>query len=112
MILFIIAAFMAYKKASLTGRSGILWAFITAAVYIGTQLILALGIGLFLGIGVELFGWSETIYEDWNLLVTALCIVASFGAVWLIFRYLDKAPPEEIFVSPPPPPPPTFDENV
>jgi ABC-type glycerol-3-phosphate transport system permease component len=107
MILFILAAFMAYKKAQSTGRSGILWALITAAVYIGTQLLFALGIGLFLGIGVELFGWSETIYDDWNLLITAVCIIASFGGVWLVFRYLDKLPAEETFVSPPPPP--TFD---
>jgi len=100
---------MAYKKAKSTGRSGILWAFITAAVYIGTQLLLALGIGLFLGIGVEIFGWSDTIYDDWNLLITAVCIVASFGGVWLVFRYLDKIPQEEIFAAPPPPP--TFDEK-
>ncbi len=107
MILFILAAFMAYKKAKSTGRSGILWAFITAGVYIGIQLLLALSIGLFLGIGVELFGWSETIYDDWNLLITAVCIIGSFGGVWLVFRYLDKLPEEETFVAPPPPP--TFD---
>ena len=107
MILFIIAAFLSYKKAVSTNRSGILWAFITAAVYIGTQLLFALGIGLFLGIGVELFGWSETVYDDWNLLITAICIIASFGGVWLVFRYLDKMPKDETFVSPPAPP--TFD---
>lgn len=109
MILFVLAAFFAYKKAQSTGRSGILWALITAGVYIATQLILALGIGLGFGIGVELFGWSETIYEDWNLLVTAICIVGSFGSVWLIFRHLDKLPPEETFAAPPPPP--SFDEQ-
>jgi FtsH-binding integral membrane protein len=107
MILFILAAFFAYKKAKSTGRSGILWALITAGVYIGTQFLFALGIGLFLAIGVELFGWSETIYDDFNLLITAVCIIASFGSVWLVFRYLDKIPEEETFISPPPPP--TFD---
>ena len=107
MILFIIAAFLAYKKAKSTGRSGILWALITTGVYVGTQLLFALGIGLFLGIGVELFGWSETIYDDFNLLITAVCIIASFGGVWLVFRYLDKMPQDETFVQPPAPP--TFD---
>ena len=107
MILFILTAFIAYKKAKSIGRSGILWALITAGVYIGTQLLFALGIGLFLGIGVELFGWSETVYDYWNLLITAVCIIAAFGGVWLVFRYLDKLPAEETFVSPPPPP--TFD---
>jgi len=104
MILFILAAFFAYKKAKSTGRSGVLWALIVAGVYIGTQLLLALGIGLFLGIGVELFGWSETAYDDFNLLITAVCIIASFGSVWLVFRYLDKMPKDETYIVPPPPP--------
>ena len=107
MILFILAAFFAYKKAQNTGRSGILWALITAGVYIGTQLLLALGIGLSLGIGIELFGWSETLYEDWNLLITAICIMGSFGSVWLVFKYLDRLPIDDSVISPPPPP--TFD---
>jgi len=108
MILFILAAYMTYKKDKMTGRSGILWAFITAGVYIGVQLLLALAIGVFLGIGVELFGWSESVYDDYNLAVTAVCIVGSFGGVWLVFRYLDKIPSEEeTFAAPPPPP--TFD---
>ena len=98
---------MAYKKAKLTGRSGILWAFIAAGVYIGAQLLLGLAIGVFLGLGVELFGWSETVYNDYNLLISAVCIVASFGGIWLVFRYLDKIPEEETFAAPPPPP--TFD---
>jgi hypothetical protein len=110
MILFILAAYFAYKKAKSTGRSGILWAFITAGVYIGMQLLLGIGIGLFLGIGVEFFGWSETVYEDFNLLISAVCIIASFGGVWLVFRYLDKIPEQESYIAPPPPPP-IFDEK-
>ncbi len=60
MILFILAAYFAYKKAKSIGRNGFLWALITAGVFIGTQFFVALGIGLFLTIGVEIFGWSET----------------------------------------------------
>jgi len=107
MILFILAAYFAYKKAKSTGRNGFLWALITAGIFIGTQFFVALGIGLSLAIGVEIFGWSETVYEDFNFLITAVSIVASFGSLWLVFRYLDKIPGEETFTSPPPPP--TFD---
>jgi ABC-type glycerol-3-phosphate transport system permease component len=107
MILFILAAYFAYKKAKSTGRNGILWAFITAGVYIGMQLLLGIGIGIFLAVGVEFFGWSETVYNDFNLLISAVCIIGSFGGVWLVFRYLDKIPEEETFAAPPPPP--TFD---
>ena len=107
MILFILAAYFAYKKAKSTGRNGFLWALITSGVFIGTQFFSALSIGLFLAIGVEIFGWSETAYDDFNFMITAVCIVASFGSVWLVFRYLDKLP-EETFTSQQPPPP-TFD---
>jgi len=107
MILFILAAYLAYKKAKSTGRNGFLWAFITAGVFIAAQLFVAFAIGLFLAVGVEIFGWSEAVYDDFNFLITAVSIVASFGSIWLVFRYLDKIPEEEIFTSPPPPP--TFD---
>ena len=56
MILFILAAYLAYKKAKSTGRNGFLWALITAGIFIGTQFFVALGIGLSLAIGVEIFG--------------------------------------------------------
>jgi len=107
MILFILAAYFAYKKAKSTGRNGFLWALFTSGVFIGTQFFVALAIGLSLAIGVEIFGWSEAVYDDFNFLITAVSIVASFGSVWLVFRYLDKIPQEEAFTSPPPPP--TFD---
>ncbi len=107
MILFILAAFFAYKKAKSTGRNGFLWALITAGVFIGTQFFVALAIGVFLAVGVEIFGWSETVYDDFNFLITAVSIIASFGSVWLVFRYLDKIPQEETITLPPPPP--TFD---
>jgi len=107
MILFILAAYLAYKKAKSTGRNGFLWALITAGVFIGTQFFAALAIGLFLAVGVEIFGWSEAVYDDFNFLITAVSIVASFGSIWLVFRYLDKIPGEDTFTTPPPPP--TFD---
>jgi len=92
-VLFILAAFMAYRKAKSTGRNGFLWAAITAGVYIGIQLLLGIGIGLFLAVGVEFFGWSEAVYTDYNLLISAICVVASFGGVWLVFRIWTNCPP-------------------
>ena len=106
MILFILAAYFAYKKANSTGRSGIAWALITAAVYLGIQILLALGIGVFIGLGITFFGWSESLFDDLNILISIICAVAGFGGVWLVFRYLDKTPKEESI--PLPPPPPTF----
>jgi len=109
MVLAILAAWFGYKKAKETGRNGILWAFICAGTFIGTQLLCTLVIGTFIGIGIAFFGWSEKIYDDYSPLITVICIIASIGSLFLLFRHLDKIPEEEIAVSPPPPP--TFESK-
>lgn len=104
MIFAIVAAWLAYKKAKDTGRSAILWAFIAVAAFVGTQLLVSLIIGVFLGLGVGFLGWSETILTDaYTIPVTVVAVVASFGATWLVLRYLDKIPEEDTFTAPPPP---------
>ncbi len=107
MIFAIISAWLAYKKAKDTNRNAILWAFIAAATYIGTQLVVQFGFGIMLGLGIQFLGWSETILDTYTIPITILAIIVSFGSTWLVLRYLDKLPDDESFV--PPPPPPTFD---
>jgi ABC-type glycerol-3-phosphate transport system permease component len=103
MILAIIAAWMAYKKAKVTGRNPILWAFIAVATFVVTQLIVSVGAGLALGLGIATLGWSENVFETYNLPITILAIITSFMTLWLVLRYLDKVPDEPVFAAPPPP---------
>lgn len=109
MIFAIISAWLAYKRAKATGRNAILWAFIAAAVFIGTQLVIQFGLGVLLGLGVEILSWSEQTLNIYAILITIFAIIASFGTTWLVLRYLDKVPGAETFSSPPPPP--EFDKN-
>lgn len=109
MILVILAIYFGYKKAKETGRNPFLWAFITAAAFIGTQLLTAVAIYTFLGIGVAVFGWSENVFGDYEALINIVSIVASFVSLLLVFRYLDKIPFEEPIIEPPLPP--TFDNE-
>lgn len=104
MLLAIITAWLAYKRAKEHGRNPFLWAFIGGATFIGTQLLVSLGFGIVLGIGVEVWGWSETVYDDFGIPITIAAIVSSFLASWVLLRWLDKAPREEKFTPPPPPP--------
>lgn len=106
MIFALVSAWLAYKKAQAANRSGILWAVIAAVTYIGTQLIVQLGFGVLLGLGIQIFGWSETILDTYSIPITILAIILSFGSTWLVLRYLDQLPVDESFV--PPPAPPTF----
>jgi len=112
MILAIITAWLAYKRAKEHGRNAILWAIAGAATFIGTQLAVAFGIGIFLGFGVTFFGWSENVYDKYSALVTIAAIIASLFTSWLLLRYLDKAPAEEGNFMPPPPPPENFDDKI
>jgi hypothetical protein len=48
MLFALITAWLAYKRAQATGRSAILWAFVGAAVFITTQMLVSLGCGILL----------------------------------------------------------------
>ena len=112
MIFAIVAAIVAYRTAKQNGRNGWLWAFAAAGVFIGTQWIVSLGAGLFLGLGIALFDWSESILDDMMFIgpVTVVAIGASILTTWLLLRYLNKPIAEE--QSPNlPPPPPTFGQS-
>ena len=104
MIFAIISAFLAYRKAKDNGRNGWLWALIAAATFIGTQFVVALALGIFLGIILGVTGRTEEDVKMAELAITALAIVLSFVTTWLLLRYLDKAPQEEVLITPPPPP--------
>ena len=114
MIFAIIAAIVAYRRAKDNGRNGWLWAFIAAAVFIGTQLIVSVGAGLIMGLGVGFMGWSETIFDDTLYVgpVTVVAIGASILSTWLLLRYLERPIIEDHQVDIPPPPPPTFDRDL
>lgn len=103
----ILAIWFGYKKAKVTGRNAILWGFICAGTFIGVQFFIAFGIAVFLGFGVELWGWSPTLYNDYTNVINIVCIVASIAALLRLFRYLDKVPEPEVFT---PPPPPNFNQ--
>jgi len=107
MIFALISAWLAYKRAKTANRNGVLWATIAAVTYIGTQLAIQFGCGILLGLGINFFGWSESVLEYYNIPITIFAVLASFGSTWLVLRYLDRLPEDESFVAPPPPP--TFD---
>ncbi len=115
MIFAIVAAIVAYRRARDSGRNGWLWAAAAAAVFILTQWVVAVGAGVLIGIGIAMFGWSESIFDSTMYVgpVTVVAIGASILTTWLLLRYLDKPLAEEQpFDMPPPPPPPIFDRDL
>jgi hypothetical protein len=117
MILAIVVAIWAYRRANENGRNGIIWAIAAAATWVGTQLIVSAGAGVAAAIGIEFLGWPEYLYDDsvFTVAVTILAIAMSILSTWLLFRFVLNKPvgADAIHVgtSEAPPPPPTFDRE-
>jgi len=109
MLLTILAIWFGYKKGRDSGRSGVLWGAICGGAFIGTQLLVNFGAGIFMGLGIAFWGWRETVFEDNQIFVTIAAIIASIVTLFLVFKYLDRIPDDPVDTAPPPPP--TFDQN-
>lgn len=92
MVFAIITAWLAYKRAKLTGRNPIVWALAGAGVYIGTQLIVSLVLGLILGMIIVVLHLSESLLDTLSIPLTIVAIAASFFTSWLLLKYLDRNP--------------------
>ncbi len=112
MIFAIFAFWFGYKKAKATGRNAVAWSLLCGGGFLGAQLLVSLAGGVALGLGGELYSWSEETMATYELIITIVAIAVSILTVVLLFRYLDRVPDEPIET--PPPPPPVFpnDANI
>ncbi len=105
MLFALLFIFLGYKRAKNAGKNGILWGTLAGVTFIGTQLLTGLMIGIFLGIGVEVWGWSEDVFEKYELGITLIAVVLSFITAFIVVKLADRNPVIEDIASRPPPPP-------
>ncbi len=105
MILAILFAYFGYKKGNESGRNGIVWAFILLGIYLGTQFLVGILVGIFALIGETTLGWTGDIFTDYEILVNITAIIAAIGGSMLVLKYLDSNSLIENTVEDPPPPP-------
>ena len=104
MIFFFIAAWLAYKRAKENGRNGVVWALITSAAFIAAQFVTGAGVGLLI-LAVNGFdSGAENLISRYEILINIAAIVVSVLVVFLILRFLNKAPEDNSFTPPPAPP--------
>ncbi len=85
-----------------------MWAAISAGAFIGAQIVVGIVGATVLTIMSQGFDWLDRDLGAAEGVINILAIIASFLALWMVFRYLDKVPKvDENFE--PPPPPPKFD---
>ena len=107
MILAILFAYLGYKKANEAGKNGILWALLAGGSFVATQLIVALGIGIIIGLGIAGLGWSEELLTSYEIVVTIVALIFSIGVAFGVLKLAERNPIEETMTAPPPPT--TFD---
>ncbi|MBX7054589.1 MAG: hypothetical protein K1X36_06505 [Pyrinomonadaceae bacterium] len=106
MLFAILAIWFGYKKGRDTGRNPFLWAAICGSVFVGLQMLVAVGAGVMIAFGVEFADWDESLYDTYSWLISLITVVISFVGLFFIFRFLDRHP--RIEPSAEPPLPPTF----
>jgi hypothetical protein len=104
MLFAIISAVLAYRKAKDTGRNGFLWAVIAAATFIGTQLVVALILGLALGVIIVSTNGTDADFDKFGIVLSIIAVIISFISTWAVLKYLDRVPEPDNFTTPPPPP--------
>lgn len=111
MILAIVTAYLAYRRATDGGRNGAVWAVVGLLVFVGTQMVTGLVLGVILAAG-EIAGGStvDSAVDRFSWVITLVSIALSIFASWMLLKYLER-PVDVIEDRPAPPPPPTFDEN-
>ena len=92
MIFAILFAYLAYRKASENGRSGIGWAFAALGVFLGTQFLVSIAGGIVLALYAAIKDLDEGVFDSgyytWPIYLAA--IVSSFGASFLLLKFLSE----------------------
>jgi len=88
MILVILAFWFGYKKAKETGRNPLLWSIAAGVTFIGVQVFIGVMIGLFLGFGIVAFGWSESIFDDYEIVFTIVAAIGSLVVLMQLLKYI------------------------
>ena len=102
MIFVILAIWFGYKKGRDTGRNRFLWAAISAAAFIGGEVLGGLIIGGSIGLYEGLLD-RDVSGETKAMALRFLPLIQAFITMGLVFRHLDKVPVEEEYSEPPPP---------
>ena len=85
-------------------RSALKWSLLGIAAWVGAELAVAVGLGLFYGAGTVFWGWPEKEPAFVTPLFYVAALAAAIGGYALARRVLSNLPSQTGFSEPPPPP--------
>ncbi len=103
MILAILFAVLGYRKAGETGRNKALWAVLMVVIFIGVQAFAGIVLGVVIAVGIEMFEWSETIFDDYYWPISIAGVSISAAVCWGVLFLLGRTAKEDRIGAPPPP---------
>ena len=89
-IFIIVAAIFVYRTARNNGHNPVIWTIAAVAGYFLIQFAVAVVAGLYIGIGIEAWGWPADTYEKFGMVIGLIAIVPSVAFVLFILRSVNR----------------------
>ena len=89
-IFIIVTAVLIYRSARDNGYNAVLWTIAAVVGFIVIQITVGLFAGIVLGIGMAVWNWPPTLFDDYALLIGLLSLIPSVGFVLIIWKYVNR----------------------
>jgi len=89
-IFIIVAAIFVYRTARKNGHKPGIWTIAAVAGFFLIQFGVAVVAGLYIGIGIEAWGWPADTFEKFGMIISLISMVPSVAYVLLILRSVNR----------------------
>lgn len=89
-IFIIVSAVFVYRTARNNGHKPVLWTVAAVAGYFLIQFAVGVAAALYVGIGIEAWGWPADTFEKFGMIISLISMVPSVAYVLLILRSVNR----------------------
>ena len=89
-IFIVITSIFIYRTARDNGYNAVLWTVAAVSGFIVIQVAIGLFAGVLLGIGMALWDWPSTLFEDYAFLIGLVSLIPSVGFILIIWKYVNR----------------------
>ena len=89
-IFVIVSAIFVYRTARNNGHRAVLWTAAAVAGFFLIQVAVAAAAGLYIGIGIEAWGWPADSFEKFGMIIGLVAMLPSVAYVLFILRLVNR----------------------